>query len=93
MRRDRVYAAVVVFVTLMAVGLGNVLYTNHVDERRAASERAGKAAQRRAAEQTKAAVCAMILANVTVYDETPPTSPAGRNLAESWDLLSAQFGC
>ena len=37
MRRDRVYAAVVVFVTLVAVALGNVLYTDHVD--RQAEER------------------------------------------------------
>lgn len=89
----RVYAAVVVFVTLVAVGLGNVLYTNHVDERRARSDREQRAANQRSAEQTKAAVCSMILANVRVYDETPPQTTAGKNLAESWDLLSAQFGC
>lgn len=76
----------------LALGL-TIAYVQRVDERRAASDRAARVAQQRAAEQTKAAVCAMILANVRVYDETPPTTPAGRNLAESWNLLSAQFGC
>ena len=93
MDRKKVYAAVVTFVTLVAVGVGNVLYTNHVDERRQESARAATAAQRKAGEQVKAVVCAMILANVRVYDETPPPSAAGRNLADSWDLLSKQFGC
>jgi hypothetical protein len=92
-RRKTVYAAVVVFVTLVAVGVGNVLYTNHVDGRRAESARAGAEAQRRAGEQVKAAVCSMILANVQVYRETPPPAAAGKNLAESWELLSTQFGC
>ena len=92
-RRNVVYAGVVVFVTVVAMGIGNVAYTNHVDERRRASDRAARAAQQRAGEQVKAGVCAMILANVRVYDETPPSTPAGRNLAESWDLLKVQFGC
>lgn len=92
-RKNMIYAAVVVFATLVAVGVGNVLYTNHVDDRRAASARAGAEAQRRAGEQVKAAVCSMILANVRVYVETPPQTAAGRNLADSWALLSKQFGC
>ena len=78
----------------VALALGfTIAYVGRVDERRAASDRASRAAQQRAAEQTKAAVCSMILANVRVYDETPPTTPAGKNLAESWNLLSVQFGC
>ena len=93
MHRNRVYAAVVVFVTLVAVAVGNVAYTNHVDERRARSDREQRAAQQRAAEQTKAAVCSMITANVQVYVETPPQTAAGKNLAESYARLSAQFGC
>lgn len=92
-RRKMIYAAIVIFVTLVAGTVGNVLYTNYVDDRRQASARAGVEAQRRAGEAVKAAVCSMVLANVRVYDETPPTTPAGRNLADSWDLLSAQFGC
>lgn len=76
----------------LALGL-TIGYVQRVDERRAASDRAGRAAQQRAAEQTKAIVCSMILANVRVYDETPPTTPAGRNLADSWRALSVQFGC
>ncbi len=76
----------------LALGL-TVAYVGRVDARREASARSATEAQRRAGEQVKAAVCSMILANVRVYDETPPSTPAGRNLAESWDLLSVQFGC
>lgn len=89
----RVYAAVVVFVTMVGLFVSSIAYTNHVDERRERSDREQRAANQRSAEQTKAAVCSMILANVRVYDETPPQTTAGKNLAESWDLLSAQFGC
>lgn len=76
----------------LALGL-TIAYVQQVDARRVESDRAQRVAQQQAAEQTKAAVCAMILANVRVYDETPPSTAAGRNLAESWDLLAAQFGC
>lgn len=76
----------------LALGL-TIAYVHRVDERRAASDRAARVAQQRAAEQTKAVVCSMILANVQVYDETPPQTAAGRNLAESWNQLKAQLGC
>lgn len=92
-RAQQVYAAVVVFVTLVAVGVGNVLYTNHVDHRRAESARAAAAAQHRQAEATKAAVCALVLANVQVYDETPASTAAGKNAEAAWDALKTQFGC
>jgi energy-converting hydrogenase Eha subunit H len=93
MRSKVIYAAVVVFVTLVAVGVGNVLYTNHVDQRRVESARVAAEAQRRQAEQTLAAVCALVLANVQVYDETPATTAAGKNAEAAWDTLKTQFSC
>lgn len=78
----------------IALALGfTIAYVAKVDQRRVASDRAQTVEQQRAAERTKAAVCSMILANVRVYDETPPSTAAGRNLAESWDQLKAQLGC
>jgi type II secretory pathway pseudopilin PulG len=76
----------------LALGL-TIAYVQRVDDRREQSARQAQEAQRRAGEQVKAAVCSMILANVRVYDETPPQTLAGKNLADSWDLLSRQFGC
>jgi hypothetical protein len=68
-------------------------YVNRVDNRREASARAAVEAQRRASEQSRAIVCALVTANVRVYEETPPSSAAGRNLAEAWVQLKAQLGC
>jgi type II secretory pathway pseudopilin PulG len=76
----------------LALGL-TIAYVQQVDERREQSARQAQEAQRRAGEQVRAAICSMILANVRVYDETPPQTLAGRNLADSWDALSVQFGC
>ncbi len=78
----------------IALALGfTIAYVGQVDHRRAQSARQAQEAQRRAGEQVKAAVCAMVLANVRVYQETPPQTAAGRNLADSWELLSVQFDC
>lgn len=93
MRAKVVYALVAVFVTSIALAVANVAYTNYVDQRRADSARTGVEAQRRAAEQTKAGVCALVDANVQVYQETPPQTAAGKNLAAAWETLKVQFGC
>jgi hypothetical protein len=84
--RRLIYALVVVFVTSVALAVANVAYTNHVNEARE-RDRA------RQGEQARAAVCALINANVDVYAETPPQTAAGVNLLESWRTLKAQFGC
>jgi uncharacterized membrane protein YcjF (UPF0283 family) len=92
-RAKAVYAAVVVFVTIIAGFIGNVLYTNHVDERRARSDRANTIARQKQAEQSKIVVCALINANVAADKESPPQTPAGKNKAEAWKTLKTQFGC
>lgn len=88
-----VYAAVVVFVTLVAVAIGNVAYTNHVDGRRARSAEQARRAQVEQGEQTLAVVCRLVVAQVDAYADQPPQTAVGRNVAETWALLKVQLGC
>jgi hypothetical protein len=85
-----------VLLSLVGVGLALVFtigYVNRVDNRREASARAAAEAQRQASEQSRAIVCALVTANVRVYEETPPQTAAGRNLAGAWVELKLQLGC
>jgi hypothetical protein len=76
----------------LALGL-TIAYVDRVDDRREASARVAAEDQRRASEQSRAIVCALINANVRVYEETPPQTAAGRNLAGAWIELKLQLGC
>jgi hypothetical protein len=91
--RRLVYALVAVFVTTVGLAVANVEYTNHVDERRAASDRANAAAGHQSAVQTLQAVCALVEAQIAAYQETPPKTAAGQNSARAWLDLERQFGC
>ncbi len=86
MRAKVVYAVIVVFVAFVGVGVGNVAYTNYVDERRAAGDRA-------AAKAARAASCDLVVAFDELYKETPPTTPAGVRVAAVWARYRAQLGC
>lgn len=37
--------------------------------------------------------CTIVAANVAVYEETPPTTPAGLNARESWVSLDRRLHC
>ncbi len=69
-----------VFVFVCVSGL-NIFYTNYVNERR---EDAQVAADRRAAEINRAQTCRLVVAFDELYKETPPTTPAGENVARLW---------
>jgi hypothetical protein len=76
----------------LALGL-TIAYVQQVDARRARSAQQAKDADRRAADENRAVVCALINANVAAYEETPPASPAGQNLAAAWQTLKFRYGC
>lgn len=92
-RARAVYAAIVVFVTVLAGFVGSLAYTNHVDQRRAASDRRNAEEQRKTAEQLHAAVCRVVNANIDSDRETPPQTASGKNKAAAWQELRGQFGC
>lgn len=37
--------------------------------------------------------CTIVRANVSVYEETPPTTPAGQNARDSWARLDRRLYC
>lgn len=90
MRARMVYAWLVLFVTMLGVGLLNVAYTNYVDERRVAGERAAKEAAQKA---SRSQACALVVAFDELYKESPPTTPAGQRVAALWSAYRAQLGC
>jgi hypothetical protein len=90
MRAKMIYAMVVVFVAFIAVGGGNVAYTNHVDQRRVLDQ---QRAQLAANEAARAASCELVVAFDDLYKETPPTTPAGVRVAEVWARYRSELGC
>ena len=82
MTRARVYAAVVVFVTLVVLGLGNWAYIRHVDQ--VAEERNVQRARE---------ICGLIVVLDDAYRETPPTTALGRNVALEIHAYRARLGC
>jgi len=52
-----------------------------------------KAATAAATEMARHAFCLVITTQQNVYQESPPSTPAGRGAAEAWDSLSAVFQC
>ncbi len=90
MGRRGVYALLVVFVTMVAIGVGNVKYTNYVDEQRVAGQDRAKAAAQKASREQ---ACVLVVAFDELYKETPPTSPAGVRVAALWASYRAALGC
>lgn len=92
MDRKAVYALIVVFVTCVTVGVSNVLYTNHVDDRRQADQ---ARSDRAATEAARGASCELVVAFDDLYKETPPGSltPAGVRVAKVWARYRAELGC
>lgn len=55
--------------------------------------RQGLAQERAAEEKTKAATCLVIQRINNAYESEPPSTPAGREVAEAWRLLAPTFQC
>lgn len=84
------YPLVMLVIVFIAVTVLNVLYTNHVDQRRQdADARAKAAAQASSREQT----CKLVVAFDDLYKETPPATPAGQNVAALWAQYRRQLNC
>ena len=80
-------ALAIVFV--MVSGL-NILYTNYVNNERQEAERKAEAAARAAA---RVQSCQLVVAFDELYKETPPTTPAGQNVAALWAEYRRQMAC
>ncbi len=90
MRHPTWYAWVVLVVaTAGNIGLAVVVSTRAA-ERTVAAERA---AAREAAEENRRATCTLVNAQVSVYRESPPQTPTGREVARAWEDMRIRFHC
>lgn len=78
----RVYALLVVFLTLVGLGFVNWLYIRHVDAQ----------AERRNLERARE-ICGLITVLDDAYRGTPPTTQLGRNVADEIHAYRQRLGC
>lgn len=75
------YPIVLLVLVFVAISGLNVLFTLHINnERQEADRRAAIAAAEAARQQN----CRLIVAFDDLYRETPPSTPAGQNVARLW---------
>lgn len=82
MRARQVYAAVVVFVTMVVLAIGNWAYTNYVDRQ----------AERRNVDRARE-ICGLIVVLDDAYAVTPPATPVGQHLAAEIHRYRVALGC
>lgn len=95
------YPITMLVLVFVGISVLNVWFTVHVnDERQYADRRAAaeaRAADRRAAEEaqrvSRANTCKLVIAFDDLYKETPPSSPAGINVAALWASYRLELGC
>lgn len=49
--------------------------------------------EQRQRQEARAASCYLINSQVSVYEETPPSTPTGREAAQAWAEAARVFGC
>lgn len=89
--RRVVYGVAFLALAAVAIGIGNVAYTNRVDARRAHAAEQVEIARRTAAEQTRQLVCTLALAQAEAFRDA--TSEPGRKSHDAWQAMIDRFHC
>ncbi len=89
--RRVVYGVACLALAAVVIGVGNVAYTNRVDERRAHAAAQVEVARHAAAEQNRLLVCSLALAQAEAFQDA--TSEPGRKSREAWLALVERFNC
>lgn len=89
--RRVVYGVALLALAALAIGIGNVYYTNRVDERRAAAARQVETARAAVAEQNRQLVCSLALAQGEALQDA--ATEAGRKSHDAWIALAIRFNC
>ena len=89
--RRVVYGVALLALAAVAIGVGNVYYTNRVDARRAHAAAQVEVARRAAAEQNRLLVCSLALAQAEAFQDA--TSDPGRKSREAWLAMVERFNC
>ncbi len=84
------YPIVVLVMVFVAVSGMNMLFTLHINNERQKADRQAAIA---AAEASRQQSCRLIVAFDDLYRETPPTTPAGQNVARLWASYRSLNNC
>lgn len=89
--RPALYGAALSIAAMIAIGVGNVAYTNRVDEQRARAAEQVEIARRTQAEQTRQLVCSLAVAQAAALDGA--ATEAGRKSHDAWQAMIDRFAC
>lgn len=87
------YAIVVAFIASAVVAFSSLAYASHVNGESQKRAERGQAELAAAQAQQKAALCGMVVLMDDAYRKTPPTTPAGRNLADAIGAARMRLNC
>jgi hypothetical protein len=85
------YGAALSIAAMIAIGVGNVAYTNRVDEQRRAEASVQAQARQVAGEQTRQLVCSLAVAQAEAFRDA--TSDPGRRSRDAWQAMIDRFAC
>lgn len=86
-----IYGVLLAVAAPLAVGVGNVAYTNSVDHRRRVEAVEQDRARAAAGEQTRQLVCSLATAQAEAFQDA--TSPAGQRSLAAWVAMVDRFHC
>lgn len=89
--RRVVYGVALLAAAAVVIGIGNVVYTNRVDERRARAAEQVDIARRATAEQNRQLVCSLAVAQAEAFQDA--TSEPGRKSRAAWMAMVERFNC
>jgi hypothetical protein len=89
--RRVVYGVALLALAAVVIGIGNIAYTNRVDERRARSAAQVEIARSAVAEQNRLLVCSLAIAQAEALNGAG--SEAGRRSHDAWVALATRFNC
>jgi hypothetical protein len=87
------YAITVAFVACLVVAIASVGYASWVNDQSQQRAEKGQAELATAQAQQRAALCGMVVLMDDAYSKTPPTTAAGRNLADAIAVARMRLNC
>jgi hypothetical protein len=88
--RLALYGCLIALVTALALAIGNVAYSNHLDGRQRAEAARAVAARSEAAERSRFVVCRVAIEQAEALTEA---TGAGIKARQAWIDLQAEFHC
>jgi hypothetical protein len=89
--RHALYGCLCSMLAALAIGLGNVAYSNYLDERSHREARQLDVERARQAEETRQLVCSLALAQAAALEDA--TSGPGQKSRDAWRALAVRFNC